>query len=345
MRHLIIFESPFQLITSLQFIEFTAARKVTIVFIETKNSKNSFQVEKLVALVLNKFHFIDYEYKVVRREGRRVKFAFNLLRCCFYLKQFKFDDILTGDVRSIYQRFIFQNTNFFRLVLVDDGIALINSIKVIDSFECYFKHSGSKVERFLNLLLPSITIGNYFVFSILPFHELKSVSLSLVENNYKQNFFNCSLFPVMEDEHLNKSMYDCIFIGGAIVQAGFIEENVYIELVCKLVERFFCGAYKKVLYLPHRRESLIQVSAIKNKLNCDVLHLESPVELEFMSKNIDGHSFVTFTSAALFTLNKIDPSKKFYYSKIEPSLLREDCHSSFFRMYSLFDSFSEEIKL
>lgn len=350
MKSLIIIESPFQLLSAVQYCSEYNIKNAHCIFIETKEVENNLQVELLLnELKVYDFFdvFISFEFSIIKRGKTDFYFIANILRNVLNVRRLRLHTLVVGDIRSKYIRLYIHNVDYFKLTLVDDGVALINSIVQLDSISDHFILFKSNFLYFLNTIIyPLIGKKDVFIFSIIPVETLKLVSNTLAGDNYSENYFDGHFFTEYSNLKLTQSSdhYDLVIIGGAVVEASIIPESVYVDKLVSSVNKMDLGPGSKILYVRHRRELSEKVDNIKRSIDCDVYSFEIPIELVFLQNLITAKTIITVTSAALFTLHKMNVNSNYYYIYIEPDILSKDNRLSFQRLYGLFSTFAKEIR-
>src|SRR5690606_6060660 len=98
-----------------------------------------------------------------------------------------------------------------------------------------------------------------------------------------------------------KKIDDNIYwIGSPIVEDGIVSDEYYfssLKCYCKTI-----GLNCKIIYIPHRRESVDKINRIKNEIGITINYIDCPIELFFLNEDSYPKIVISFFSTALFTL-------------------------------------------
>jgi hypothetical protein len=131
----------------------------------------------------------------------------------------------------------------------------------------------------------------------------------LVRNNYD---FLRSMLPAQQIPKQDA----VLFIGQCIVDDRSIEANVYLDFLSK-VREYFAG--KKLIYVPHPRESASWVAEIGKHLQCDLWSPSSVIEYDLIAQGVRPNIVAGFQSSALISLARLmDPDVKIVSFYIDP---------------------------
>jgi hypothetical protein len=101
------------------------------------------------------------------------------------------------------------------------------------------------------------------------------------------------------------------FIGQPFVELGFINEDVYICNLEKIINSFK-DKYKTFNYYVHRSESSVKMDRIKN-IGFNVIHLPIGIENYFYENEAPTGLFISFNSTALLNIKNAHKNAEFYF--------------------------------
>ncbi len=346
MKNILVIESPFQLISGIQYCIKNNLTLVDVIFIETGVFENNKQVYSLFDKILEVYDSMSLHLYAIKRGANKVSFLINLFLYLYRVKNGKYSKLIVGDVRSPYTRLFIHNIEYHLLTLVDDGIALINSVTQVDDLNVQFKvFKKWRLKLFDKYLYPLLINPKVLVFTILPYKVLKEASKSLTLDSYEENSFiplHLNQFKNEKSDSAGK-YYDLVIIGGAIVETGMVSESLYINKISSAVKKLKKKKDLKILYVKHRRESDTKVNTISTSLDCEIECFDLPLELVFLQGHVVSSNIITFTSAALYSLYKMSIPSKYYFIQLNTEELSLQSALSVSRMTNLFSDFAEGI--
>lgn len=260
MKNIFVVESPFQLLCAYEAIEYFKTNDNILIIRYASNTVNNTQLKKIIDSSL--FSKI-YELDIVSISN--VLYYSPLLLKILYLK--KNNNIFLGDYRGKLMHIIYRLVSRKKIVILDDGLYTL---------DLYEKMKNNKVQK----------INLFTIFDLKP--------LSDKHNIYKNKFtkFKNNITTI----NINKE--NIFFLGAGTVEAGYIQEELYVEYI-KKIKKYYEAQNLNFIYIPHRRENLIKFNKI-NMLN--IKRFEYPSEIQFMFDKITPYRIASFYSTTLITL-------------------------------------------
>lgn len=197
----------------------------------------------------------------------------------FYARYFIFilfsHRLVFGDARSIICNPLIKIINKFNkeIYLVDDGLYLLSYV--------------SKLKKM-----------NLTIYTSLPIIKKPDQNFSIIKKKTEK----------FTKYQKNKSVS---FIGQPFVELGFINEDVYMCNLNKIINSFK-NKYKTFNYYVHRSESNVKVEKIKN-VGFNVIYLPVSIENYFYKNEAPTGLFVSFNSTALLNIKNAHKNAEFYF--------------------------------
>jgi hypothetical protein len=114
----------------------------------------------------------------------------------------------------------------------------------------------------------------------------------------------------LTDSTLDEHIY---LLGQPLSEINLISRATYLEYV-KKIQIFY---NKKIVYIPHRAESLLDDLLQRQDENFIIQEINQPIELEFITSKRYPMHICSFYSSALFTLNILYPKSEIIAFEIE----------------------------
>lgn len=206
---------------------------------------------------------------------------FNLLK---YSRK-NFSKVAFANIHSIPVLFCLFFFRYESVLVLDDGTqSLLLNEKFNDGF------LKNIILQIVKYKINKIGINYFSIFKSLPVSNEK-----LISNNF--NFINRIKLDISDEN---------IFIGQPLLELKEIDQDSFFEIITKLKNKL------NFKYIVHRRDSIIKLNKIKS-LGIELLHIELPIELHYITKQIIPNKVFSFSSTALFTLKGISKKSEVYF--------------------------------
>ncbi|MCM0147564.1 hypothetical protein KCN56_03130 [Photobacterium galatheae] len=303
-KTLVIVESPFQLLSAYEYASRYNSSIYDIVIVETGSKNNTQQMQETLAILGGDF------YQSVSIIKRSCFFIFSILFKAIKSSKMNYKKILIGDYRSNYIRIIESRVNANTVVL-DDGIALISSIHdIVEKNKSLI--SDTMISKLLSVLIRDVTRKRYSVFSMIPKNILLRAHSTTVDSYVNNDFSRIKeLFSKKNDTRREHEVSKVCIIGSPLSDLNYLSEDVYIAALEQFIRFHDCMG--NVLYIPHRRENPSKLDRISNELQVEVKLLSNPIEISVLQGEIYAETYISITSAALYSLSKMLQDKNFYH--------------------------------
>jgi hypothetical protein len=299
----------------------------------TSNQRTKSQMEHLLHIKKwDKIYPIDYS-----------SLPINFIKEFFLLKKLKksdieFNNIFIGDYRLLNFKIFPINIKHNKIFLLDDG----TSTFTVQDF--YLKDQKEYSEKYF-LEQSKKTIAKLFFGFDIRLHE-------------KIHLFSCyNIIPhpgqeIIINEYLYTKTYlhnklelkinrdKIYYIGAKYVEANLMQEDIYLDLIEKIKEKF---SNQKLIYVPHRGENELKLARIK-LLGIDIEYFKNIVEIEFLFRDELPGTICGFTSSVLVNIPKIYPQINVMVFKVDKQLFRASYRSTIQNFYTRFNE-SEGLKL
>lgn len=293
MRSLSIVSSPLQLINAIEAIQHFKTQDNSLVIVYYSN--DSFQsVQQLKTLI--SFYPWSMVYEV-GGEKKGSKFL-EYLKLLFNFKKQSYDYCFVGHFGH-FQMNSLANLHVQHIYCIDDGVAtlfyhttLLNPSVVVKKKwsqkvkDIRFKFFGFKVHMNKDRI-------NYFtMFNLKPLHKEL-----IIKNDFKY---------IKKYQKLQQSIdpHLVYFLGQPLVDVQFMNLEVYIEYI-KAIKKYFREKDMKIMYIPHRKETLLDELKVLEDDFFYIQPLSEGIELFLIKAYVIPAIVVSFVSTALFTLSKL----------------------------------------
>lgn len=302
--NLFLVESPFQLLSAIEANNYFKNEKNILIikyFNNKVNSKNNHQMKLLKDFISWEF-IIEINCNVLNIESD-IKLLFYIRK---FVKTYDIDKIFIGEYRSWYMRQYFNVLKANRCFVLDDGNITLELAKSYLSTGKDYNFSNTwkrQLKRFFNYVI-IFFINNCTI-------PKKRVDIDLftcfnvVQYSDKQLLINHSFEFLKKKNKVKSSLQNVVyFIGGRLSEANAMtEEDEFFEL--KKVKKYFDERKIKIVYIPHRRESINKLNLFKKELNIEIKHFEYPAEIEFIQMEELPCYLASYMSTALYTVSKM----------------------------------------
>ena len=194
----------------------------------------------------------------------------SILKIIKYLIIFKFSNfdyyIIGNYLSGFFNQFI-KIISKEKIILLDDGVATF------------------KIQR--ELISKSLPLTLFTMFEI---DELKG-----------QEIYN-NTFITLKTLYLESKQYKDIFIGGKLVELGFLSTDSYVRVIKRAIKN---SKENGILYFPHREASKELLNKIEKLDNLEIVHSKSTIEFYLLKNGIKPNYIYSLLSSALFSLSII----------------------------------------
>lgn len=232
------------------------------------------------------------------------------IKLLFYIKTiiktYKIDKIFIGEYRSWYMRQCFNISNADRCFVLDDGNITLELAKSYLSTGRDYNFSGTW-KSYLKKLFNNVVI--FFINKFKMPKKRVDIDLftcfNVLRYSDKQLLINHSFEFIKKKNKVKSSLENVVyFIGGRLSEANAMtEEDEFSEL--KKVKKYFDERKIKIIYIPHRRESIHKLELFNKKLNIEIKYFEYPAEIEFIQMKELPCYLASYMSTALYTVSKM----------------------------------------
>lgn len=247
-----------------------------------------------------------------------------------YLKKFEYDYVFSGE-EGIFARIIFANLSLNSIYLVDDGTAIISTYDKVNP--SYYKSLPfSAKTRFYRYLLAGLKYYNKHTINFFTaFNLQKREGTEIIHHN----------FPYLQSKMQNFKKTDTIyFLGQNLVGTQYLTPTAYIDYLKQFIKTH---KEKKILYIPHRSETVTEEYQELLSDNFTIQPSQGPIELVLINQKIYPKTIVSFFSSALFNLNKIFHDSKIMAINIDTTKLPQEKKKLVHDCYAFFNHTTIEI--
>ena len=280
MHNIFIVKSPLQLINAIEAKEhFQTTHNILVLM--NANPTNDKQMQTVLALS-------QWDDIITYTPKNKKSTLFAQIKLIKRLKNHHYHRLFSGDFGT-FNQVIISNLNADELFMIDDGTMSIEIHKRL------YHPSKPKFSKQLKLLR----------------YKLFGLSTTVQQTI---NFFTCYNLAQIDNEQIVPNDYeylqsvfqpknqdDNIYLLGQNIDNKWMKLGKYIEYLQHL-KSFYAG---KIIYMPHRHEIISDALKALFDDRFVLQHNDIPIEIYFLEKEIYPTHIVSFTSSALFTLNKI----------------------------------------
>ncbi len=281
MHNIFIVKSPLQLMNAIEAKEHFQTTGNILVLMNA-NATNDKQMQTVLAL--SKWDEI-ITYAPTNRSSTLLA-QVKLIRS---LKKHRYHYLFTGDYGT-FNQVLMANLNVDDYYLIDDGT------KSIEIHKALIDPSKTALSKKLKLL-------RYTLFG------LKSSIQKPI------NFFTCYNLTPIKDEQIISNDYnylqsifkpqpggnEVIYLLGQNIDNKWMKQGKYIEYLKRVKSHYS----DKIIYMPHRHEIISDELKALFDEEFVLQYNDIPIEIYFLEKKIYPKHIVSFTSSALFNLEKI----------------------------------------
>lgn len=323
LNNLFIIDSPLQLLNAIEAREYfkTSNNILVVIFYKNHNQRHRAQVNNILGIY-------DWDkVLIVDSINARSKF-FQILSLIKKLKQYNYNYIFCGNI-SKSQNAIITSVEKNEVCLIDDGVATINI------------YAEGKVTNFGNKLKDKFKLLRYKLFGI---------TIESIEN---MSFFSTLNLTGKDDIKVIKNEYRYLrsrsnqynldtetvyIVGQNFVKVNSLTDEQYIAYLKKIKNIY---NDKKIVYLPHREESINDKYKEVFDENFKLVYFDNNIELEFILKNIYPATVIGFISSALTTIKSLFPKTDIVSLKPNSKILQE----RFAHVYDYFEKDGIKVEL
>ena len=297
-----IVEAPFQFMSAVEYCEKYRVDSLVVFFLKNGHANTSAQFKKITGLFRK---VAKTEIKIFEQRGL-LGFISAYQKVNAMFSSGEQTVLLLGNYKSVYQRVI-ESRIFARTIVIDDGLAVLDAIEAIVTGTEKYTSDSLKLRAISWLVLK--TQKNYQLFTMLPLDLLVKYA-DLLPKDYHANDL-----AVLKKLRASKaprftSKYDLGIIGGPYLELGLIKRDDYFSRLKTAILRI--GA-RSVVYIPHRREDERYVSELCERLGCALYLTKESIEISLLDGSLQCNSFLSFKSAAGFSINKLLPDVALYF--------------------------------
>ena len=304
MTNLFVVESPFQLLSAIEAKEHFASEPSFLILKYASERTHANSNAQLRALKDNSQWDTIIEIKPIV-STRESNIHLLLLLRNIKKQKYHFKRIFIGEYRQWSHRLFFDILNPQECFILDDGSIILElQSKYLPTGEYYTLSKGYK--RIVEVLLQKIISG---LFGLHTRNSRRDIHLftcfDLVPHSDWQQVIkhSFSYFKILGEKKdiLDSTIY---FFGGNFSDLGLLKQDVEFELLKKVFD-YYKIQNKKLVYLPHRRESQSKVEQIRNHIGIEILYFSKPAEIEFILMDHLPSGVASFCSTALYTVSRI----------------------------------------
>ncbi|WP_237275478.1 hypothetical protein [Tenacibaculum ovolyticum] len=244
-------------------------------------------------------------WNTIIRTKRKSSYGLSWLKLILKLKKKEYDYLFTRAF-PIASYFV-NNLNYNHLYLLDDGNATINIAKEFrdcNNLTKRFSLFKGKNKKGIKYDFVKYIYGFYGIKTEKPVNEIGFYTFYDLPNYPSQIIIENELnwFKSLKVNAIPQSSNEVYIIGTDIVGAGIVNLKDYLITLKKIA-----GLYKekKLIYIPHGRESNAEIEEIKQYVNCKIRRNEFNIELDFILRNEYPVHVVGTITTALITLKLI----------------------------------------
>jgi len=313
-------ESPFQLLSAIEAKEYFKSFDSLLIIKNVLDNKSNELMEKLISFTTwDKIIKINYTIATI------VDFHFLYNICKLKKKKQKIEYIFVGFPRTRGFQWFCEKLNSRKCFILDDGTHTIELQKNFFLYGNYLQGKDrldKKIDK--NLVRHSKNLLKIFIIKY--FFGLKNT------RNIKYNLFTCYNLEVIPGQQIVQHSFEYIkskissftfykdtvyFYGTPLSETGILQLNVEINLLKKIIY-FYKKKKKRLLYIPHRIDSIMKVRLIE-KEGIEVKKFSFIAEIEPIMSQTLSSEIASFFSTVLYTLPKIYP-----YDNVTSFMLQED---------------------
>ncbi len=281
MHNLFIVKSPLQLMNAIEAKEYFRSKNNILVLMNA-NATNDKQMQTVLAL--SKWDkIITY---APSNKGSTLLEQVKLIRA---LKKESYHYLFTGDYGT-FNQVLMANLTVDDYYLIDDGT---KSIEIHKQLLNPLKVSLSKKLKLLRYTLFGLKTSIQKPINFFTCYNLTQIKdEQIIPNNYD---YLQSIFTPQEGQD------EVIYLLGQNIDNKWMKKGKYIEYLQKIKSHYS----KKIIYMPHRHEIISDELKELFDENFVLQYNDIPIEIYFLEKNIYPSHIISFTSSALFNLDKI----------------------------------------
>lgn len=311
-KNLFLVTSPFQFLNAIEARAHFAETDATLVLLHSADSKNNSQLMQMfdaehweeVEIVASRIGIVTYLKAMRLLSGLRAT-------------QTAWNRIFIGEYNSHTFHTFCQNLDAKQLFNLDDGVSTIELQRQVFSKSTHSLAPDRGVKYFLKYLIKALFGLNENNHKVVKFDLYTCFDLAehpgqtVIENRYEFLSRSIDKFEIRSNV--------VYFYGSSISEKGIMSFESEVALLDR-VKIHFEKRGRKLLYIPHRLDSLLKLAAIR-KLNIPVNPLDWTAEIEpLFSRELPGQ-ISSFFSTALYTLGKIYRYKSIVAFRIPEQLL------------------------
>lgn len=244
------------------------------------------------------------------------------------------ENVFVGDYRYDLMRHFLNKARPKDAILLDDGLGTLTISK--EDFDVkHFAKSNNLLKEMVKKSVLQMQIGAAENISMFTAYDIgKNTKWKVHKNKYNH------LRRQVKEKHGNRDIY---FLGDVLVECGIVSVGVSQAYLSKIKEYFFP---KKIVYVPHRRETEAKVEWIEKTFSFRIKRFNSIIEYALCIEKEFPHTLASFSSAGLINCRLIFGNKiniiSFY---LEPELVHESYRKNIEDVYLHLGNYLEVVRL
>jgi hypothetical protein len=311
-KNLFIVASPLQFLNAIEAREyFKTSNNILILIYNSKLNQVDFEQKQNILIESDWDEIIEYDLGKIAKKKR----FFEQVSLVKQLKKDSYEYLFSGDFGTI-QQMIMSNVKVDQIYLLDDGTASIVIYKKLQDKDFFQNISFSKKMKLYRYFLMGLDYKIKQNINFFTIYNLQTLDhIKVIQHN----------FSYLKEHALKEcKKTDSIYVlGQNIAEVGYIKEDVYLEYLHKIIEKFDGN----IIYKPHRSEKITKAyeSLISDRFFIDKDISQGPIEISLITNKIYPSIVISFFSSALFSLDKIFDDSLIYAIKIkEDDFIVED---------------------
>ncbi len=269
-KTLVVVESPFQLLSAFEAIGYFEVNEYDLFIRINGDERCKQQIINVVELLGFKSSSITFVFIGIKKRKLSDYFRFIYYCCFFRLISKRYNKVFIGNYRSKFLNALSQQFSRKKIIILDDGNVTIDV------------HNKFTLTNNRNI---------FTMYDLDPFLNQK-----IFKNEYR------ILRSIVREKGTRNDLV--CFIGPGVVSAGIIPLENYSEFLSIIVKKYK-DLGLTVMYIPHRNESIEEISTISELVDLSVFSMKLPIEFLGLYEIEMPFKFCSFYSTALLTMQKI----------------------------------------
>lgn len=311
--NLYIISSPFQLVCAMESLLQSKKKSIFWIYLGIPGKGNDLMLKLADEYLKNENVFYSIKTNPIILLINKIKFLKKIN------KTYKIENLFIGNLSEFSEKLCAVNIKCKKLWSLDDGAKTL----VLKEF---YTDKNKKIDCFgekkMNSLIKYLILKCFFLkaskeidinwFTIFDFKPKNKGVLHVHEllNFKKQINFNGTF------SSNNKNVV--YFIGSNLINAGVISKaEDYLKSLHKIKS---CYPEKKIIYMPHRFESLEVIDKIR-EFGFEIKELDHIIEIAFLEEEIYPYTIASFYSTALYSMSKLFPKANVDFFQIDKNYI------------------------